>query len=222
MKNILKGLFTKKEVATQKTLLETVEQNANSLCIVGAAGTGKTIALGEMAAEAMKRDENVFIFDHTDAAADVNVKIVEFLSTEVPAGRTLFVFDEFGYTGAIPAIMPLLCNARKYKATTAIAFSDLSKIEKVYGKNTAQGIINSCNNFLVFNCGVDTGTAEYFAQSLGIETVKTAGLPKLTGYLKTSREPAELRTVELAADNSFVRAVAAGADPTGVTFTEGK
>ena len=194
MKNILKGFFTKKEVVAQKTLLETVEQNGQGLSIVGAAGTGKTMAIRELVAEAKGRGDKVFIFDNKDAAFDVDAKLVAFLSAEPPVGRTLFVFDEFGYTGALEAIKPLIVNARQYKATIAIAFQDALQIRKVYGHDIS-GIIDPLNTSLVFNCGINSETTYFFAARVGVVEAKLKQLPPLTGYLGgLVHKNAEMRT----------------------------
>jgi type IV secretory pathway TraG/TraD family ATPase VirD4 len=81
--------------------------------------------------------------------------------------RRFFVFiDEFGTLQNMQTMPVMLTNGRSKGLSIWLAVQDISQIENVYGRETAQTIVNSCSNSFIFSVN-DPNTAEYLSRKIG-------------------------------------------------------
>lgn len=95
--------------------------------------------------------------------------------------RIFFFLDEFGSLAKINNIVNLLTLSRSKGGAVFIGIQDIGNIEKLYGKEHRQTIVNACGNSLIFAVE-DPDTAEFLSKKLGdigyyetMETVQMQG-----------------------------------------------
>jgi len=64
--------------------------------------------------------------------------------------RFFFFIDEFGTLNNLPTIPIMLTNGRSKGMSVWIALQDMGQIDKIYGKEISQTIINSCATTFTF------------------------------------------------------------------------
>ena len=85
--------------------------------------------------------------------------------------RIFFFIDEFGTLANMPTIPTMLTNGRSKGMSIWIAIQDIGQIEKLYGKETTQTIINSCASSFTLAVN-DPHTAEFLSLKIGERVVK--------------------------------------------------
>jgi len=85
--------------------------------------------------------------------------------------RFFFFIDEFGTLNHLPAIPIMLTNGRSKGMSIWIAIQDIGQIEKIYGKEIAQTIINSCASSFLFAVN-DPNTAEFLSRKIGDREIR--------------------------------------------------
>lgn len=117
----------------------------------------------------------IFITNYTEVAQGMQPLLSLFI--DVFANKTLmlpenlqrrifFFLDEFGTLQRLNNILNLLKLSRSYGGSIWIGVQDVGQIESVYGTESAETIINSCANSILF--GVDgPKTAESLSKKIG-------------------------------------------------------
>jgi len=77
-----------------------------------------------------------------------------------------FILDEFGNMQKLPTVKRLLTAGGSKGATVIIGIQDFAAIEKIYGREDAKTIYNSCGTNLILNVG-DPATAKTFSERFG-------------------------------------------------------
>ncbi|MBU0991705.1 MAG: type IV secretion system DNA-binding domain-containing protein [Proteobacteria bacterium] len=96
----------------------------------------------------------------------------QLLSLPDDISRRIFLFiDEFGSLQRLSTIMNLLTLGRSKGASVWIGIQDIGQLEKIYGKNTRQTIVNSCGNCVLFRVD-DPTEANYLSDKIGKVTCK--------------------------------------------------
>ena len=85
--------------------------------------------------------------------------------------RVFFFIDEFGTLNHLPAIPTMLTNGRSKGMSIWIAIQDIGQIEKIYGKEIAQTIINACASSFLFAVN-DPNTAEFLSRKIGDREIR--------------------------------------------------
>jgi len=85
--------------------------------------------------------------------------------------RVFFFIDEFGTLNHLPAILTMLTNGRSKGMSIWIAIQDIGQIEKIYGKEIAQTIINACASSFLFAVN-DPNTAEFLSRKIGDREIR--------------------------------------------------
>jgi type IV secretory pathway TraG/TraD family ATPase VirD4 len=85
--------------------------------------------------------------------------------------RFFFFIDEFGTLNHLPAIPTMLTNGRSKGMSIWIAIQDIGQIEKIYGKEIAQTIINACASSFLFAVN-DPNTAEFLSRKIGDREIR--------------------------------------------------
>ena len=89
------------------------------------------------------------------------------LSLNDDRDRRLFVFlDEFGTLQNLPTIVTMLTNGRSKGLSIWLAIQDIGQIEKIYGREISQTIVNSCASSFTFAVS-DPTTAEFLSKKIG-------------------------------------------------------
>lgn len=118
---------------------------------------------------------------------------------KLPTKKDLPVYcllDEFGNM-AIPNFSSTITTIRKYKVSISIVIQDFSQLEKQYGKNEAQTILNGGITGKLFFAGADLQITNMLTQMIGTHYVNKLDE---AGQLHHVKEPilssAEIRTMK--------------------------
>lgn len=80
--------------------------------------------------------------------------------------RIFFILDEFPGLQKIDSMVKLLVQARSKGASVWIATQDTGQIDKIYGREIKDSIVNACSTRTIFGLS-DPNTAEYFSKVIG-------------------------------------------------------
>lgn len=80
--------------------------------------------------------------------------------------RLFFILDEFGSLARMNNIINLLTLSRSKGGSVFIGIQDVGNIEKIYGREHRQTIVNACGNSLIFAVE-DPDTAEFLSKKIG-------------------------------------------------------
>jgi type IV secretory pathway TraG/TraD family ATPase VirD4 len=94
--------------------------------------------------------------------------------------RFFFFIDEFGTLNNLPTIPVMLTNGRSKGVSVWIAIQDMGQIEKIYGKETSQTILNSCATTFTFAVN-DPYTADYLSRKIGDREIRQTNVSESTG-----------------------------------------
>ena len=83
-----------------------------------------------------------------------------------PDQKTYFVLDEFGNLQKLPSIKKILTAAGSKGGCCIIGIQDFAAIVKIYGREDAETIYNSCGTNLILNV-TDPATAKIFSERFG-------------------------------------------------------
>jgi len=125
----------------------------------------------------LANDEGGFIFLTGTAAVKETIKpltglFVELLGKKIldldedEKRRIYFILDEFGNMQKLPTLPDLLTGAGAKGAIFWVAIQDVARIQKVYGRELAETILNSCGTYLILKLK-DPATAKVFSESMG-------------------------------------------------------
>ncbi len=80
--------------------------------------------------------------------------------------KTFFVLDEFGNMQKLPTIKRILTAAGSKGGTVIIGIQDFAALVKIYGREDAETMYNSCGTNLILNV-TDPNTAKVFSNRFG-------------------------------------------------------
>ena len=86
--------------------------------------------------------------------------------SEDSSRRIYFILDEFGNMQMLPTLPELLTGAGAKGAIFVLAIQDVARIQKVYGRELTETILNSCGTTLTLKLK-DAATAKVFSDSMG-------------------------------------------------------
>lgn len=99
--------------------------------------------------------------------------------------RFFFFIDEFGTLNNLPTIPTMLTNGRSKGMSIWIAIQDIGQIEKIYGKDLSQTIINSCATSFTFAVN-DHFTADFISKKLGEREIRQVNVSYSDGQNSSS------------------------------------
>lgn len=117
----------------------------------------------------------LFLVNHSkskDVLKPILTLLLEMASHEVLSmpddynRRIYFFLDEFGSLNHMSSIIELLTRARSKGASVWIGTQEIGQIEKVYGKESRQSIVNGCASKLILSIA-EPETAKYFSEAIG-------------------------------------------------------
>ena len=118
---------------------------------------------------------SLFLVNHSkskDVLKPILTLLLEMASHEVLSmpddyqRRIYFFLDEFGSLNHMSSIIELLTRARSKGASVWIGTQEIGQIEKVYGKESRQSIVNGCASKLILSIA-EPETAKYFSDAIG-------------------------------------------------------
>jgi len=125
----------------------------------------------------------LFLVNHSkskDVLKPILTLLLEMASHEVLSmpddynRRIYFFLDEFGSLNNMSSIIELLTRARSKGASVWIGTQEIGQIEKVYGKESRQSIVNGCASKLILSIA-EPETAKYFSEAIGqIEVLESS------------------------------------------------
>jgi type IV conjugative transfer system coupling protein TraD len=80
--------------------------------------------------------------------------------------RIFFVLDEFGMLQKLQSIAPILTQSRSKGGAVFIGIQDMGQIDKIYGREHRQSIVNACGTSAVFSVA-DSDTAKTLSDKYG-------------------------------------------------------
>jgi type IV secretory pathway TraG/TraD family ATPase VirD4 len=117
----------------------------------------------------------LFLVNHSkskDVLKPILTLLLEMASHEVLSmpddykRRIYYFLDEFGSLNNMSSIIELLTRARSKGASVWIGTQEIGQIEKVYGKESRQSIVNGCASKLILSIA-EPETAKYFSDAIG-------------------------------------------------------
>lgn len=99
--------------------------------------------------------------------------------------RFFFFIDEFGTLNNLPTIPTMLTNGRSKGMSIWIAIQDIGQIEKIYGKDLSQTILNSCATSFTFAVN-DPFTADFISKKLGEREIRQINVSHSDGQSSSS------------------------------------
>jgi len=118
---------------------------------------------------------NIFITNYStlqDTLAPILTLMIDLMGRKLlsmkddSTRRIFFLLDEFGTLQKMQTITRLLTLARSKGGGVFIGIQDLGQIDKIYGKEHKQTIVNACGNNVVFSVA-DNETAESLSKNYG-------------------------------------------------------
>jgi type IV secretory pathway TraG/TraD family ATPase VirD4 len=80
--------------------------------------------------------------------------------------RIFFILDEFGMLQKLQSIVPILTQSRSKGGAVFIGIQDMGQIDKIYGREHRQSIVNACGSSAVFSVA-DSDTAKTLSDKYG-------------------------------------------------------
>ncbi|MEO0282253.1 MAG: type IV secretion system DNA-binding domain-containing protein [candidate division WOR-3 bacterium] len=107
--------------------------------------------------------------------------------------RIYFLIDEFGTLQKLSSIKNLLTLSRSKGGSVWLGIQDIGQIEKLYGRELRQAIVNACGTNIIFNVA-DPDTAQFFSRKIGdieysyIDETKSMGVEDYRDGISLSRK----------------------------------
>jgi len=99
--------------------------------------------------------------------------------------RFFFFIDEFGTLNNLSTIPTMLTNGRSKGMSIWIAIQDMGQIEKIYGKDISQTIVNSCATSFTFAVN-DPFTADFVSRKIGEREIRQVNVSYSEGQSPSS------------------------------------
>jgi hypothetical protein len=80
-----------------------------------------------------------------------------------------FIVDELDALGAIDGLKDALARLRKFGGRCVLGFQSIAQVSGLYGKGTAETIVENCGNTLILRCSASErgGTSEFASRLIG-------------------------------------------------------
>jgi hypothetical protein len=102
-------------------------------------------------------------------SAWMRLSIFEAMNREESDQRLWFVIDELDALGAIDGLKDALARLRKFGGRCVLGFQSIAQVSGLYGKGTAETIVENCSNTLILRCSASErgGTSEFASKLIG-------------------------------------------------------
>jgi hypothetical protein len=102
-------------------------------------------------------------------SAWMRLSIFEAMNCEESDQRLWFIIDELDALGAIDGLKDALARLRKFGGRCVLGFQSIAQVSGLYGKGTAETIVENCSNTLILRCSASErgGTSEFASKLIG-------------------------------------------------------
>ena len=99
------------------------------------------------------------------------LRLAIFEAMDCPEGdqRLWFVVDELDALGEIDGLKDALARLRKFGGRSVLGFQSISQVSGIYGKASADTIVENCGNTLILRCSASEqgGTSQFASRLIG-------------------------------------------------------
>ena len=133
-------------------------------------------------------------------SAWMRLSIFEAMNCEEGDQRLWFIVDELDALGAIDGLKDALARLRKFGGRCVLGFQSIAQVSGLYGKGTAETIVENCGNTLILRCSASErgGTSEFASKLIGQREVMhtTISTTRRSGQWGSSTSESEQLRIE--------------------------
>src|SRR3982074_2482195 len=102
-------------------------------------------------------------------SAWMRLGIFEAMDLDEGDQRLWFIVDELDALGEIDGLKDALARLRKFGGRCVLGFQSIAQVSGLYGKGTAETIVENCGNTLILRCSASErgGTSEFASKLIG-------------------------------------------------------
>jgi type IV secretory pathway TraG/TraD family ATPase VirD4 len=136
-------------------------------------------------------------------SAWMRLSIFEVMNGEEGDQRLWFIVDELDALGEIDGLKDALARLRKFGGRCVVGFQSIAQVSGLYGKGTAETIVENCGNTLILRCSASErgGTSEFASKLIGQREVMhtTLSITRRSGEWRSATSKSEQLRIEPAA-----------------------
>jgi hypothetical protein len=133
-------------------------------------------------------------------SAWMRLSIFEAMNCEEGDQRLWFIVDELDALGEIDGLKDALARLRKFGGRCVLGFQSIAQVSGLYGKGTAETIVENCGNTLILRCSASErgGTSEFASKLIGQREVlhTTLSITRRSGEWRSSTSKSEQLRIE--------------------------
>jgi type IV secretory pathway TraG/TraD family ATPase VirD4 len=133
-------------------------------------------------------------------SAWMRLGIFEAMNREEGDQRLWFIVDELDALGEIDGLKDALARLRKFGGRCVLGFQSIAQVSGLYGKGTAETIVENCGNTLILRCSASErgGTSEFASKLIGQREVMhtTMSTTRRSGEWRSSESSSEQLRIE--------------------------
>ena len=126
--------------------------------------------------------------------------IFEAMNGEEGDQRLWFIVDELDALGEIDGLKDALARLRKFGGRCVLGFQSIAQVSGLYGKGTAETIVENCGNTLILRCSASErgGTSEFASKLIGQREVMhtTLSITRRSGEWRSATSKNEQLRIE--------------------------
>jgi type IV secretory pathway TraG/TraD family ATPase VirD4 len=133
-------------------------------------------------------------------SAWMRLSIFEAMNGEEGDQRLWFIVDELDALGEIDGLKDALARLRKFGGRCVLGFQSIAQVSGLYGKGTAETIVENCGNTLILRCSASErgGTSEFASKLIGQREVvhTTLSITRRSGEWRSATSKSEQLRIE--------------------------
>ena len=133
-------------------------------------------------------------------SAWMRLSIFEAMNGEEGDQRLWFIVDELDALGEIDGLKDALARLRKFGGRCVLGFQSIAQVSGLYGKGTAETIVENCGNTLILRCSASErgGTSEFASKLIGQREVMhtTLSITRRSGEWRSATSKSEQLRIE--------------------------
>jgi hypothetical protein len=133
-------------------------------------------------------------------SAWMRLSIFEAMNCEEGDQRLWFIVDELDALGEIDGLKDALARLRKFGGRCVMGFQSIAQVSGLYGKGTAETIVENCGNTLILRCSASErgGTSEFASKLIGQREVMhtTLSITRRSGEWRSATSKSEQLRIE--------------------------
>jgi type IV secretory pathway TraG/TraD family ATPase VirD4 len=133
-------------------------------------------------------------------SAWMRLSIFEAMNGEEGDQRLWFIVDELDALGEIDGLKDALARLRKFGGRCVLGFQSIAQVSGLYGKGTAETIVENCGNTLILRCSASErgGTSEFASKLIGQREVvhTTLSMTRRSGEWRSAISKSEQLRIE--------------------------